>query len=115
MLNEGNFRENLINMIDNPDSYTKDQFYEALLDMSERFIDELASTLTFEKCIIEKCGEKKGEEIIQYIVSSNSALSELERSYLFDRDQKAYIKDMLTFTECEYGFDIGDSGEDDSK
>lgn len=109
MLNEGNFRENLMNMIDNPDSYTKEQYYEALLDMTERFLDELASTLTFEKSIINKCGVEKGKELIQYIASSNPALSDLERTYLFNKDQKAYIRDMLTYTECELGFSYDDS------
>ena len=111
MLNEGNFRENLIDMIYNPESYSKDQFYEAFLDMTERFLDELASTLTFEKSIIDKCGEERGEELIQHIASSNSVLSDLEQSYLFDKDQKAYIRDMLTYTECELGYSF-DSGKD---
>ena len=31
MLNEGNFRENLIDLIDNPDSCTKEQLYDAFL------------------------------------------------------------------------------------
>lgn len=112
MLNEGNFREKLLDMVNNPDPYTKEQYYEAFLEIAEKYLGELVSTLTFEKSIISKCGKEKGEALIEAIAVSNPALSDLERQYVFDdHDKKAYINDMLVFTEYEFGFDIntGDS------
>ncbi len=112
MLNEGNFREKLLDMVNNPDPYTKEQYYEAFLEIAEKYLGELASTLTFEKSIISKCGKEKGEALIEAIAISNPALSDLESQYILDdHDKKAYINDMLIFTECEFGSDIGDSDE----
>ena len=115
MLNEGNFREKLLDMVNNPDPYTKEQYYEAFLEIAEKYLDELASTLTFEKSIISKCGKEKGEALIEAIAVSNSALSDLESQYIMDdHDKKAYINDMLVFTEFEFGysFDNDDSDEE---
>ncbi len=115
MLNESNFRENLLDMVNNPDPYTKEQYYEAFLEITEMYLGELASTLTFEKSIINKCGKEKGEAIIEAIAISNPALSDLESQYVFDdHDKKSYINDMLVFTECEFGysFDNDDSSDD---
>ena len=107
MLNEGNFREKLLDMVNNPNPYTKEQYYEAFLEIAEKYLDELASTLTFEKSIISKCGKEKGEALIEAIAVSNSALTDLECQYIFDdHDKKAYINDMLIFTECEFGYNF---------
>ena len=105
MLNEGNFREKVLDMVNNTEPYTKEQYYEAFLEIIEMYLGELASTLTFEKSIISKCGKEKGEALIEAIAVSNPALSDLESRYIFDDyDKKAYINDMLTFTECEFGY-----------
>ena len=114
MLNEGNFREKLLDMVNNPDPYTKDQYYEAFLEIAEKYLDELASTLTFEKSIISKCGKEKGEALIETIAISNPALSDLESQYIFDdHDKKAYINDMLVFTEFEFGYSFNNDNSDE--
>ena len=118
MLNEGNFKEKLLDMVNNSTSYTKEQYYEAFLEMTEKYLDELASTLTFEKNIISKCGKEKGERLIEAIAVSNPALSELESQYIFDdHDKKEYINEMLVFTEFEFGycFDSHDDSDNDEQ
>ena len=59
MLNEGNFKNNLIDLIDNPDNYTKEQLYDAFLEVTERYLDEMVSTLNYERDIITKLGKEK--------------------------------------------------------
>ena len=108
MLNEGNFRENLINMIDNPDSYTKEQLYEAFLEITERYLDEMVSTLNYERAIIAKLGEKKGNEEIERIVAANPAIADLENANAKEEDRREVIPNLLDYIECEFGFDIGD-------
>ena len=66
MLNEGNFQENLKSMINEPDSWSKEEYYSAFLDMTERFFNALISALEYENVILEKFGEEAGEAIIAY-------------------------------------------------
>ena len=46
-------------------SSTKEQFYESFIEITEKYLSELASTVTFEKSIISKCGKEKGENLIK--------------------------------------------------
>lgn len=112
MLNEGNFRNNLIDLINKPGNYTKEQLYDAFLEITERYLDELASTLNFERDIIAKLGQEKGEEEIERIAMSNPALTDLERTHFEEKDIRKRIIDLLEFTECEFGASIGESGYD---
>ena len=79
MLNEGNFRDNLIALINNPDNYTKKQIYDAFLEVTERYLDELASTLNFERDILARVGEEKGIEEIERFAMSNPSLIDVGR------------------------------------
>ena len=113
MLNKGNFRKNLIDLIDNPDKYTKDHLYEAFLEITERYLDEMVSTLCFENYIIKKYGEEKGNEIIEAIAASNPAVADLERTNAREANKRTVIKNLLAFTECEFGFDLSEGNEGD--
>lgn len=114
MLNEGNFRDNLIALINNPDNYTKKQIYDAFLEVTERYLDELASTLNFERDILARLGEEKGNEEIERIAMSNPALNDLGRMDVTEEDKRQVIMDLLAFTECEFGYNVGgDEDEED--
>jgi oligoendopeptidase F len=52
MLNGQYFRDQVENIIDNPDSYSREELYTAFLEMTERYLNELISTLNYEKAII---------------------------------------------------------------
>ena len=106
MLNEGNFRKNLIDLIDNPDSYTKEQLYDGLLEVTERYLDEMISTLNYERAIIAKKGKEKGEDEIERIAASNLALNDLEKTNALEEDRRSVISNLLVFIECEFGVDI---------
>ena len=106
MLNEGNFRKSLLDIIDNPANYTKEQLYDAFLEVTERYLDEMVSTLNYERNIIAKLGKEKGEEEIERIVASNPVIADLEMENASEPDKREVIKNLVAFTECEYGFDI---------
>ena len=72
MLNEGYFRDNLVELINNPGNYTKEQLYEAFLEVAERYLDEMTSNLCFERDIIAKLGKKAGYKEINRIAMSKS-------------------------------------------
>ncbi len=113
MLNEGDFKRTLIDLIDNPDKYNKDQLYDAFLEITERYLDEIVSTLCFENYIIKKYGEEKGNEIIEAIAASNPAVADLEQTNAREADKSTIIKNLLVFTECEFGFDLSKGNEGD--
>ena len=107
MLNEENFKETLIDIIDNPDKYTKEELYDAFLEITERYLDELASTLNYERDILTKLGKEQGEKEIERISASNPALTDLEMNNVEEDDKRKVIHDLLLYTECEFGPDIG--------
>ena len=111
MLNNGNFRKNLIDVVDNPEGYTKDQLYDAFLEITERCLEDMVSTLCYENYIIKQYGEEKGNKIIEKIAASNPAVVELEQTNAAEADKREVIKNLLVFTECELGFDL-DEGND---
>ena len=45
MINEGNFRENLDSLINDPDSWSKEDYYSAFLELTERYLNEMLNAL----------------------------------------------------------------------
>ena len=74
------------------------------------FSKELASTLNYERDILTKLGKEQGEKEIERISASNPALNELEMNIGNEDDKRKVIRDLLLFTECEFGADIEDDG-----
>ena len=106
MLNNGNFRNNLIDLIDNPGKYTKEHLYEAFLEITERYLDEMVSTLSIERYILKEYGQEKGYSIIEILAASNPDIADLEQSNAEQVDKAYVIKNLLAFTECEFGMDL---------
>lgn len=113
MLNEGNFQEKLKSMINEPDSWSKEEYYSAFLDMTERFFNALISALEYENVILEKFGEEAGEAIIEKIALSNPSLMDMEDENEKLPDQKAVIMNLMDFAKCDFGFTIGEEDIDD--
>ena len=78
MLNEGNFHEKLVSMINEPEQWSKEEYYSAFLDMTERFYNALIASLEYENVILEKFGEDVGEALIEKIATSNPSLMDME-------------------------------------
>ena len=55
MLNDEFFRETVEDIINNPDNYTKDELYEAFMDMTERYLNEMVTSMNLENALTEDC------------------------------------------------------------
>jgi len=112
MINGNYFREQLENIIDNPDSYTREELHYAFLEITERYLNELISTLNYEQAIISSLGEEEGNKIIEKAATSDPALNELGVINAEVADKKETIKNLLDFIESKYKTRYG--GDDDA-
>ena len=112
MLNEGNFREKLLSMIDEPDAWSKEDYHSAFLDMTERFLYELIASTGYENAILDRLGEDEGEALIEKIATSNPALMDMDAENE-KLDKKDAVKNLFDFVECEFGIKIGTIDYDD--
>ena len=111
MINGNYFRDQLENIIDNPDSYTREELHDAFLEITERYLNELISTLNYEHAIISSLGEEEGNKIIEKAATSDPALNELGVINAEAADKKEIIKNLLDFVEnkCKTRFDEYDN------
>lgn len=113
MLNEGNFHEKLVSMINEPEQWSKEEYYSAFLDMTERFYNALIASLEYENVILEKFGENAGEALIEKIATSNPSLMDMEDENGKLDDQRDIIMNLMDFARCDFGFTIGEEDIDD--
>lgn len=113
MLNDGNFRDNLVDLIDNPGAYTKEEVYDAFLEVTERYLNEMINTMAFEKKIIEEFGEEGGNHLIEKIATSDPVTEELDMINAVETDKREVIQNLLTHVEFDFGIDIEGPGDDD--
>ena len=114
MLNDGNFRDNLVDIIENPDAYTKEELYDAFLEVTERYLNEMINTMGFERKIIEEFGEEGGNHLIEKIATSDPVTEELDMINAAETDKREVIQNLLAHIEFDFGIDIGDDFGDDS-
>lgn len=113
MINNGNFKENVEELMNNPDAYSKEDFYNAFLEMTERYLSELITTTNLEKAITAGLGRARADELLEEIATSNPCITDLDATNVLEPDIKGIISNLLAFTEFEisgYGF----GGDDDS-
>ena len=108
MLNEGDFRKTVNDMISNPDSYTKEEYYTAFLEMTERYLDGMITTCSLEKAITDGMDEENANKILEDIATSNPSLNELESINVKEQDQIQIIQNLMDYIECELGLSIND-------
>ena len=108
MLNEGDFRKTVNDMISNPDSYTKEEYYTAFLEMTERYLDGMITTCSLEKAITDGMDEENANKILEDIAISNPSLNDLESINVKEPDQIEVIRNLMDYIECELGLSIDD-------
>ncbi|SCW68970.1 hypothetical protein SAMN02910456_02608 [Ruminococcaceae bacterium YRB3002] len=112
MINDGNFKETVEELMNNPDAYSKDDFYTAFLEMTERYLSELITTTNLEKAITAGLGRKRADELLEEIATSNPCITDLDATNLLEPDIRDIISNLLAFTEFEIsGYGLG--GDDD--
>ena len=72
------FRNTVEKVMNNLELYSKEDLHALFLEMTERYLNELLSTMNYEEAIIESLGEEKGNEVIEKVATSN-----LDINFLF--------------------------------
>ncbi len=103
MVNEGDFRENIIELLNNPDAYTKDEIYSAFLEMTEKYLNEMVTTMNLENALTEGLGKESADELIEQIATSNPCINDLDETNAQLSDRKEVIINLLDYV----GFDLG--------
>lgn len=103
--------ERLKDLISNSDSYSKEDYYNAFLDVTEQYLNELMNTLAYENKLLETLDEEEAEELMES-VAEETAAKFYENADMFDEDKVSRINKLIGFVEEEFG-EIGDDGEMD--
>ena len=72
------FRSTVEKIMNNPESYTKEELHDLFLEMTERYLTELLSSMNYEKAIIDSLGEEKGNEVIEKVATSNPVINDVD-------------------------------------
>ena len=117
MLNDEFFRETVEDIINNPDNYSKEELHEAFLDMTERYLNEMVTTINLENALTENMAEKEIEELLFNIQQGNPDTDELDAANAAVRDMPRTIENLLSYLAgieggcADTGFDAyGDDG-----
>ena len=96
------FRNTVEKIMNNPELYSKEDLHDLFLEMTERYLNELISTMNYEKAIIESLGVEKGNEVIEKVATSNPDINALDQINGAETDKKILIRNLLDFIEKEY-------------
>ena len=113
MINDGDFKATVEELLNNPDVYSKEEIYTAFLEMTERYLNEMITTTNLEKAITAGLGRAKADEILEEIATSNPCITDLDMTNAEEPDLKEKVRNLLAFTEFEIGC-YGLGGDDDS-
>ena len=102
------FRSTVEKIMNNPDSYTKEELHDLFLEMTERYLTELLSSMNYEKVIIDSLGEEKGNEVIEKVATSNPEINDVDRANGEEEDIKNKITNLFNTIEK---MQTGDSTE----
>ena len=106
MLNDEFFREELESIINSPESYTKEDLHEAFLVMTERYFNEMITTMNLERAITEGLDKESADARIEEIATSNPSMNDLDITNAQLTDKKEVIQNLMSYIEFEFGIDI---------
>ena len=89
------FRNTVEKIMNNPELYSKEDLHDLFLEMTERYLNELISTMNYEKAIIESLGEEKGNEVIEKVATSNPDINALDHTNGREEDVKIKIINLF--------------------
>ena len=93
------FRNTVEKIMNNPELYSKEDLHNLFLEMTERYLNELLSTMNYEKAIIESLGEEKGNEVIERVATSNTDINALDQVNGREEDVKVKIINLFNVIE----------------
>ena len=108
MIDDNNFRKIVLDMMYHPEAYSKEDYYEAFLEMTGRYLNEMVTTINLENAI---------EELHFNIQQGNPDTDELDAANAAVRDMPRTIENLLSYLAgieggcADTGFDAyGDEG-----
>ena len=102
MLNNEFSGEYLNSLLLDFDSHTKKEYYEALLNITEYYLNELLSTVSLQEAITQIIGDERAEELIEKIsLTENEKMAAMNLG-LFGEDKLARIRNLYTYLTNEY-------------
>ena len=93
------FRNTVEKIMNNPELYSKDELHDLFLEMTERYLTELLSTMNYEIAIIESLGEEKGNEVIEKVATSNPVINAVDHINGKEEDVKIKIANLFNAIE----------------
>ena len=93
------FRNTVERIMNNPELYSKEELHDLFLEMTERYLNELLSTLNYEKAIIDSLGEEKGNEVIEKVATSNPDINVLDQVNGREEDVRIKITNLFNAIE----------------
>ena len=93
------FRNTVEKIMNNPELYSKEDLHDLFLEMTERYLNELLSTMNYEKAIIDSLGEEKGNEVIEKVATSNPEINAVDRVNGEEEEIKTKIVNLFNAIE----------------
>ena len=102
MYKTNDFRQGLRNVMDESKTIPKGRLYDAFLEVTVRYLNEMISTLSLEQAIIKELGEERGNELIERVATSNPSLQNLDAEKSDTDDYREKIENLLAYIDCEF-------------
>lgn len=100
MITNLEFRQHLKNLISNYDSRTKEEYYAAFIEMTDRFLNEMATTLAIQKTLTSEFGEARAEMLLRK-AAENSVFMEPDGTDPVADNQEKVIYELLDYLNSE--------------
>ena len=98
-MSNNRFHSTVEKIMNNPELYSKEDLHDLFLEMTERYLNELLSTMNYEKVIIDSLGEEKGNEVIEKVATSNPDINSLDYVNGEEEDIKKKIINLFNVIE----------------
>ena len=102
MYKTNDFKKGLMNVMNESKTIPKGELYDAFLEVTIRYLNEMISTLSLEQAIIKELGEERGNELIERVATSNPSMQNLDTSTTDADDYREKIENLLSYIDCEF-------------
>ena len=93
------FRNTVEKVMNKPETYSKDDLRYLFLEMTEKYLNELLTSMNYEKAIIESLGEEKGNEVIERAATSNPDINAVDSDNVEEDEIENRITNLFNAVE----------------
>ena len=102
MYKTNDFKKGLRNIMDESKTIPKGKLYDAFLEVTVRYLNEMISALSLEQAIIRELGEERGNELIEEVATSNPSMHNFDTSNSNTDDYREKIENLLSYIDCVF-------------